>query len=68
MVNSVGDALDGFRDLPDEECEILVDTFRVWQDNESVRVTAQPLIVHPNTVRHRLRRIENHTGGPLAAT
>jgi hypothetical protein len=23
MVNSVGDALDGFRDLPDEECEIL---------------------------------------------
>jgi PucR C-terminal helix-turn-helix domain/GGDEF-like domain len=66
MVKSVGDALDGFRDLPDEEREILIDTFRVWQDNDSVRVTAQQLVVHPNTVRHRLRRIENHTGRSLS--
>jgi hypothetical protein len=66
VVNSVGDALDGFRDLPDEESEILVATFRVWQDNDSVRVTAQQLIVHPNTVRHRLRRIKDHTGRSLS--
>jgi hypothetical protein len=66
MVKSVGDALNGFRDLADEDREILVDTFRVWQDNDSVSVTAQQLVVHPNTVRHRLRRIEKHTGRSLS--
>ncbi len=63
MVKSVGSVLDGFRGLPDNECEILFDTFQAWQDNDSsVRATAQQLTVHPNTVRHRLRRIEKHTG------
>jgi hypothetical protein len=67
MVKSVGNVLDGFRDLPDEECEILFDTFQAWQDNDScVRATAQQLTVHPNTVRHRLRRIEKHTGRSLS--
>jgi hypothetical protein len=66
MVKSVGNALNGFRDLADEDREILVDTFRVWQNNDSVRVTAQQLVVHPNTVRHRLRRIEKHTGRSLS--
>jgi hypothetical protein len=66
MVKTVGDALNGFRDLGDEDREILVDTFRVWQDNVSVGVTAQQLVVHPNTVRHRLRRIEKHTGRSLS--
>jgi PucR-like helix-turn-helix protein/diguanylate cyclase with GGDEF domain len=66
MVKSVGDALNGFRDLADEDRDILVDTFRVWQDNDSVSVTAQQLVVHPNTVRHRLRRIEKHTGRSLS--
>jgi hypothetical protein len=62
MVKSVGDALNGFRDLGDEDREILFDTFQAWQGNDSVRGTAQQLTVHPNTVRHRLRRIEKHTG------
>ena len=67
MVKSVGNLLDGFRDLPDEECDILFDTFQAWQDNDScVRATAQQLTVHPNTVRHRLRRIEKHTGRSLS--
>jgi hypothetical protein len=67
MVKSVGNVLDGFRDLGDEEREILFDTFQAWQDNDSsVRVTAQQLAVHPNTVRHRLRRIEKHTGRSLS--
>ena len=66
MVKSVGDALNGFRDLGDEDRDILVDTFRVWQKNVSVDVTAQQLVVHPNTVRHRLRRIEKHTGRSLS--
>jgi PucR C-terminal helix-turn-helix domain/Major Facilitator Superfamily len=63
----IGNVLDGFRDLGDEEREILFDTFQAWQDNDSsVRVTAQQLTVHPNTVRHRLRRIEKHTGRSLS--
>jgi hypothetical protein len=67
MVKSVGDALDGFDVLPHDEREILFETFRVWQDNDaSVRSAAEVLICHPNTVRHRLRRIEKHTGRSLS--
>ena len=51
--------MDGFDDLPDAEREMLFETFRVWQDSDaSVRSAAEVLICHPNTVRHRLRRIE----------
>ena len=67
MIQTVSAALDGFGDLPDEEREMLFDTFRVWQDNDgSVRDVAEVLICHPNTVRHRLRRIEKHTGRSLS--
>lgn len=67
MIDTVGGVLDGFGDLPDEEREILFDTFRVWQDSDaSVRGAAEVLICHPNTVRHRLRRIEKHTGRSLS--
>jgi sugar diacid utilization regulator len=67
MIQTVGAALDGFGDLPDEEREMLFDTFRVWQDNDaSVRGAAEVLICHPNTVRHRLRRIEKRTGRSLS--
>jgi PucR C-terminal helix-turn-helix domain/GAF domain/GGDEF-like domain len=66
MVQTVGAALDGFGDLPDEEREMLFETFRVWQDTEgSVRGAAEVLFCHPNTVRHRLRRIEKRTGRSL---
>jgi sugar diacid utilization regulator len=66
MVQSVGAALDGFGDLPDEEREMLFETFRVWQDTDaSVRGAAEVLFCHPNTVRHRLRRIEKRTGRSL---
>ena len=67
MVHTVGAALDGFRDLPDEDREVLFETFRVWLDNDaSVNGAAEVLICHPNTVRHRLRRIEKHTGRSLS--
>jgi PucR C-terminal helix-turn-helix domain/GAF domain/GGDEF-like domain len=67
MVKSAGTALDGFSDLPDDERETLFDTFRVWQENDaSVNAAAERLICHPNTVRHRLRRIEKHTGRSLS--
>jgi len=67
MIKTVGAALNGFGDLPDEDREMLFETFRVWQDNDaSVRGAAEVLICHPNTVRHRLRRIEKHTGRSLS--
>jgi sugar diacid utilization regulator len=67
MIQTVGAALDGFGHLPDEDREMLFETFRVWQDNDaSVRGAAEVLICHPNTVRHRLRRIEKHTGRSLS--
>jgi hypothetical protein len=67
MVKSAAATLDGFSDLPDEERELLFDTFRVWLDNEaSVRATAEVLFVHPNTVRKRLHRIERRTGRTLS--
>jgi PucR C-terminal helix-turn-helix domain/GGDEF-like domain/GAF domain len=67
MVQTVGATLDGFGDLPDEDREMLFETFRVWQNNDaSVRGAAEVLICHPNTIRHRLRRIEKHTGRSLS--
>jgi hypothetical protein len=66
MVQTVGAALDGFADLADDEREMLFETFRVWQDTEgSVGIAAEALTCHPNTVRHRLRRIEKRTGRSL---
>ena len=68
MIKTVGAALDGFGDLPDEERVLLFETFRVWQDNDAlVSAAAAQLFCHPNTVRHRLRRIEKHTGRSLFA-
>jgi sugar diacid utilization regulator len=66
MIRTVGAALDGFGDLADGEREMLFETFRVWQDTEgSVGGAAAVLACHPNTVRHRLRRIEKRTGRSL---
>jgi PucR C-terminal helix-turn-helix domain/GAF domain/GGDEF-like domain len=67
MAKSVGAALVAFSDLPDEERELLFETFRVWQENDaSVSAAAAELFCHPNTVRHRLRRIEKRTRRSLS--
>jgi hypothetical protein len=67
MMKLVGNALGGFDGLPDIERDVLFETFRVWQDNDaSLRGAAEALICHPNTVRHRLRRIEQRTGRTLS--
>ena len=67
MVKSARAVLDGLADLPDEERDILLATFRVWQDNEaSADNAAKVLFCHPNTVRQRLRRIEKRTGRSLS--
>jgi hypothetical protein len=56
-----------FDDLPSEEQDVLFDTFRAWRANKgSVTNAAAQLYVHPNTVRHRLHRIEQRTGRSLA--
>ena len=67
MLKSAGIVLDCFADLPEEEREIIFETFRVWQDNDaSVHGAADLLLCHPNTVRHRLRRIEKRAGRSLS--
>jgi sugar diacid utilization regulator len=67
MIKTVSAALDGFGDLPDEDREMLFETFRVWQDNDaSISGAAEVLTCHPNTIRHRLHRIEKHTGRSLS--
>jgi PucR C-terminal helix-turn-helix domain/GGDEF-like domain/GAF domain len=67
MVQTIGAALACFGDLPHEDRETLFETFRAWQDTDaSVGGAAEVLTCHPNTVRHRLRRIEKRTGRSLS--
>jgi PucR C-terminal helix-turn-helix domain/GGDEF-like domain len=67
MVKSARAVLDGLADLTDEERDVLLETFRVWQDSEaSADNAAKMLFCHPNTVRQRLRRIEKRTGRSLS--
>jgi hypothetical protein len=59
--------LDQFDDLSGDEKGVLFETFRVWLAQKgSTANTAAQLYCHPNTVRHRLRRIEAQTGRSLA--
>jgi PucR C-terminal helix-turn-helix domain/GAF domain/GGDEF-like domain len=67
MVKSASTILARFCDLPDEEREILFETFWVWQETDaSLIAAAERLSCHPNTVRYRLRRIERRTGLSLS--
>lgn len=54
-------------ELPPEDRTILLDTFRAWLEaGGSANDTAATIFCHPNTVRHRLRRIEELTGRTLS--
>ncbi|MEV0640979.1 helix-turn-helix domain-containing protein [Streptomyces sp. NPDC050619] len=54
-------------DLPGLERTRLLDTLKHWFDaGGSAATTAQRLYVHPNTVRYRLRRVEELTGRSLS--
>jgi PucR C-terminal helix-turn-helix domain/GGDEF-like domain len=67
MVKSVDTVFARFGDLPDDEREVLFETFRVWQDTDaSLIACAERLCCHPNTVRYRLQRIEKRTGLSLS--
>jgi DNA-binding PucR family transcriptional regulator len=67
MLKSAGSALDRLAKLPAREREMLYETFRVWEESDaSVDAVAAQLFCHPNTVRHRLRRIEKLTSRSLS--
>ena len=60
-------ALSGLAGLPDKERAILLETFESWLDNNgSAQAAAEQLYVHRNTIHHRLRKLEQHTGQDLA--
>ncbi|MFC9896418.1 PucR family transcriptional regulator [Nocardia sp. NPDC127579] len=53
--------------LPHDERERLLHTLRVWfTANGSAADTGRELFLHPNSVRYRLRRIEEVTGRSLS--
>ena len=53
--------------LPAEERIVLLDTFRAWvQAGGSANDTAAKIYCHPNTVRHRLHRVEELTSRSLS--
>ncbi len=59
--------LGGLDSLPAEERGMLLDTLEAWLTNGgSASKTAQRMFCHPNTVRHRLRRIAERTGRSLS--
>lgn len=54
-------------DLPGHERDALLDTLDAWFGNGgSAERAANVLYVHPNTVRQRLRKLEQHTGRALS--
>jgi DNA-binding PucR family transcriptional regulator len=54
-------------ELPAEDRAVLLETLRVWFDNAgSAEQSAEKLYCHPNTVRYRLRRVQELTGRSLS--
>jgi hypothetical protein len=54
-------------DLPPAECEVLLSTLRVWfAEHGATSAAADRLHVHRNTVRYRLKRVEDLTGHRLS--
>jgi hypothetical protein len=68
MSRVVGSVLGSLAELPAAERALLLDTLEAWRDCDgSVAQAAQALFCHPNTVRHRLRKITTATGRSLSA-
>jgi PucR C-terminal helix-turn-helix domain/GGDEF-like domain len=63
----VASVLGPLRTMRPDDREILLHTLEVWLDRDgSADLAAERLFCHPNTVRQRLRRIEERTGRSLA--
>jgi hypothetical protein len=55
--------LGAFDDLGNDDRDMLFDTLRTWINNRgSVQQTAAEMFCHPNTLRHRLHRIQELSG------
>jgi len=55
--------LGAFDELGNDDRDVLFDTFRAWIHNRgSVQQTAADMFCHPNTLRHRLHRIQELSG------
>jgi len=53
-------------DLPAQDRSSLLSTLRAWFDAGGSAVeTGKRIYCHPNTVRYRLRRLQEHTGRSL---
>jgi hypothetical protein len=67
MAKIKSSVLGRLNELPPEERTILLDTFQAWlQAGGSANEAAAKIFCHPNTVRHRLRRIEELTSRSLS--
>jgi hypothetical protein len=67
MIKIRSSVLRELNQLPPAERTILFDTFQAWvEEGGSANDTAAKVFCHPNTVRHRLRRIEELTGRSLS--
>jgi DNA-binding PucR family transcriptional regulator len=58
--------LRGLDAMPEDERAVLLDTLETWLDTGgSTDLAAAALYCHPNTIRHRLRRLETASGRRL---
>jgi hypothetical protein len=68
MARIVGTVLGPLEKFPPSERAVLLETLEAWRDSGgSTEQAAKQLYCHPNTVRHRLRRISEATGRTLTA-
>jgi PucR C-terminal helix-turn-helix domain/GGDEF-like domain len=68
MRNVARTILGSLDQIAEHDRALLLDTFGAWLDADgSADRAAAALFCHPNTVRHRLRRLQEHTGRSVSA-
>jgi DNA-binding PucR family transcriptional regulator len=67
-IEAARSVLGGLLALREDDRELLLSTLLTWLDERgSANAAASVLFCHPNTVRYRLRRIEDTTNRSLSA-
>ncbi|MBV9315066.1 MAG: helix-turn-helix domain-containing protein [Pseudonocardia sp.] len=67
-IEAARSVLGSLLELREEDRDLLIGTLLTWLDvNGSANAAGAALFCHPNTVRYRLRRIEETTGHSLSA-